>query len=157
MPRIQNSIIICKDPQTVFDITNDIERWPILFNEYHGAKILNRESEGRYTRLSFQLTNAEGNTWRSQRLLDHQQMVATAEREEPLYPFAYMHLKWTCEAAPEGTKMTWTQDFELDPKYPDPLPVVLDRMNAHTVENQQNIKEKIESGQAEKLTAEAMR
>lgn len=157
MPRIQNNIIINKDPRTVFDITNDIERWPVLFNEYHGAKVLECETEGRYTRLTFQLTNAEGNTWRSWRLLDQKGLVAIAEREEPLYPFKYMHLKWAYEAAPEGTKMTWTQDFELDPKYDTPLPTVLERMNAHTRENQQNIKEKIESGQAEKLTAEAAR
>lgn len=146
MPRIQHSITISENPRKVFEIINEIERWPILFNEYHGAKILGREDDGRYTRLIFQLTNEEGSSWRSSRLLDHKELIATAEREEPLYPFAYMHLKWTCEAAPEGTKMIWTQDFEIDPKVDTPLPTILDRMNAHTRENQQNIKEKIETG-----------
>ena len=148
MPRIQHSITISENPRKVFEIINEIERWPILFNEYHGAKILTREDDGRYTKLIFQLTNGEGNSWRSSRLLDHKELVATAEREEPLYPFLYMHLKWTCEAAPEGTKMTWTQDFEIDPKVDTPLSAILDRMNAHTRENQQSIKEKIETGVA---------
>ena len=148
MPRIQHSITINEKPRKVFEIINEIERWPILFNEYHGAKILAREDDGRYTKLIFQLTNEEGNSWRSSRLIDHKELVATAEREEPRYPFLYMHLKWTCEAAPEGTKMTWTQDFEIDPKVDTPLPAILDRMNAHTRENQQNIKEKIEAGVA---------
>jgi aromatase len=148
MPRIQHSITISEQPHTVFEVINDIERWPVLFNEYHGAKILEREDEGRYTKLIFELTNEEGNCWRSVRLLDHKDLVATAEREEPLFPFLYMHLKWTCEADPQGTKMTWTQDFEIDPKVETPLPAILDRMNGHTRENQQSIKEKIEAGVA---------
>jgi aromatase len=146
MPRIENSIIIHEQPHHVFEIINDIERWPILFNEYHGASILEREDEGRYTKLIFQLTNEEGSTWRSIRLLDNRELVATAERGEPLFPFVYMHLKWICEPAPEGTKMTWTQDFEIDPKVEAPLSVTLERMNRHTRENQQSIKEKIEAG-----------
>jgi aromatase len=146
MPRIQNSITIHEKPQTVFDIINDIERWPTLFDEYQGASILTREEEGRYTKLLFQLSNAEGSTWRSSRLIDHQALIATAEREEPLYPFVYMHLKWVCEAVPEGTKMTWTQDFEIDPTFETPLPIVLQNMNTHTQKNQWGIKEKIEAG-----------
>jgi aromatase len=148
MPRIQNSIIIREQPRKVFEIINDIERWPHLFNEYHGAKVLEHEEEGRYTKIVFQLTNEEGNTWRSARLLDNRELVATAEREEPLFPFVFMHLKWACEPHPEGTLMTWAQDFEIDPKVETPLPVTLDRMNKHTRENQQNIKEKIEAGVA---------
>lgn len=148
MPRIQHSITIRENPRKVFEIINDIERWPTLFNEYKGASILAREEEGRYTKLIFQLSNGEDSSWRSSRLIDHQELVATAEREEPLYPFLYMHLKWICEAAPEGTKMTWTQDFELDPKFDTPLPTVLERMKKHTRENQQGIKEKIEAGVA---------
>lgn len=146
MPRIQQSITIRENPHKVFEVINDIERWPTLFNEYHGASILQRADDGRYTKLIFQLTNGEGSSWRSSRLLDHQELSATAEREEPLYPFLYMHLKWTCEAIPEGTKMTWTQDFEIDSRVDTPLPSILERMNAHTRENQESIKEKIETG-----------
>jgi len=145
MARIQQSIVIHEQPDQVFAIINDIERWPLLFNEYHGASILKREDDGRYTKLIFQLTNAEGSSWRSTRLLDHQELIATAEREEPLYPFLYMHLKWSCEAVPEGTKMTWKQDFEMDPGIDTPLPTILERMNAHTRENQLSIKAKIET------------
>ncbi|HET8844414.1 MAG TPA: SRPBCC family protein [Ktedonobacteraceae bacterium] len=145
MPRIQHSILISEEPRKVFEIINDIEQWPVLFKEYHAARILKREDDGRYTKLIFQLTNAEESSWRSSRLLDHQELVATAEREEPLYPFVYMHLKWVCEKVAEGTKMTWTQDFELDASVELPLPTVLERMRLHTQENQQCIKEKIES------------
>lgn len=146
MPRIENSIVIHEQPRQVFEQINDIQRWPILFKEYCAATILKREDEGRYTKLIFELTNEEGGKWRSVRLLDNRELIATAEREEPLFPFLYMHLKWVCEPVPEGTKMIWTQDFEIDPKVETPLSTVVERMNAHTCENQQSIKEKIEMG-----------
>jgi len=146
MPRIENSIVIDADPKWVFEVTNDIGRWPVLFNEYAGARVLSREEEGRFTEIFFELSNPEGSSWRSWRLLDHRTLTAVAERREPLYPFAYMHLRWSYEAAPEGgTRMTWVQDFELDPKFDVPLPTVLERMNRHTRENQGSIKQQIEA------------
>jgi aromatase len=148
MPRIVNSIVILAEPKRVFDITNDIANWPTLFNEYGSATVRAKEEAGRFTRLVFELGNLEGSKWTSWRLLDHEQLVAIAERSEPLFPFQYMHLKWIYEQVPEGTRMTWYQDFELDEKFGTPLPEVLVRMNKHTVENQQLIKKTIESGLA---------
>ena len=43
MAHTKNSITIKAPYDRVFDITNDIERWPDLFDEYKDAKILNRE------------------------------------------------------------------------------------------------------------------
>ncbi|MEV4335018.1 SRPBCC family protein [Streptomyces sp. NPDC049597] len=146
MPRIENSIDIAADARDVFDITNDIARWPEIFNEYHKAVVVSQEREGRWTEIVFELTNEEGNSWRSWRLIDHRELVAIAERRDPLFPFAYMHLKWTCTPVSGGTRMTWIQDFELDENFTVPLPTVLERMNTHTRENQVRIKEKIESG-----------
>ncbi|MEV7194261.1 SRPBCC family protein [Streptomyces sp. NPDC093510] len=148
MPRIENSIVIEAAPELVFDITNDIERWSEIFNEYSHAKVISQENEGRWTEIVFELANAEGATWRSWRLLDHRELTAVAERRDPLYPFRYMHLKWTCTSVPGGTSMTWIQDFELDEKFDVPLATVLDRMQLHTKENQAGIKQKIESGAA---------
>jgi aromatase len=146
VPRIENTIDIAADPQDVFAIINDIARWPEIFNEYHKAVVISQEREGRWTEIVFELTNEEGNSWRSWRLVDHRELVAVAERRDPLFPFGFMHLKWTCTAIPSGTRMTWVQDFELDETFTVPLDTVLQRMQTHTVENQVNIKEKIESG-----------
>jgi aromatase len=146
MPRIENSIVIAADPQVVFDVTNDIARWSEIFDEYSQAKVLSEEREGRWTEIVFELTNEEGASWRSWRILDHRDLLAVAERRDPLYPFRYMHLRWTYEPAPEGTLMTWIQDFELDEKFEVPLETVLERMNTHTRQNQAGIKQKIESG-----------
>jgi aromatase len=145
MPRIQHTVTINRPPREVFDITNDIEAWPELFNEYTDAKVLTREDDGRFTKLTFQLTNNEGNTWQSWRILDNAFLVVVAEREKPLFPFRYMHLKWTYNPAPDGTVMTWTQDFELDPDCPVPLSTAVQRFEEHASSNQQRIKKVLEA------------
>ena len=148
MPRIQHSIEIRKPPAEVFAITNDIDNWKTLFNEYGHSEIVKREEAGRFTRLVFRLRNLEGSEWQSWRILDHELLMAIAERDEPLYPFRYMHLKWTYQPIADGTLMTWTQDFEIDPAVGIPEPEVTARMNAHGEGNQLRIKELIESGAA---------
>lgn len=148
MPRIQHSVTIDRPPAEVFAVTNDIDNWRVLFNEYNESRVVKREDDGRFTRLVFRLKNQENQEWQSWRLLDHQDLVAIAEREEPLFPFRYMHLKWTYEPANggSGTLMTWTQDFEIDPEFSVPEPVVVQRMDAHGRDNQSRIKELIEAG-----------
>ncbi|MFI2346593.1 SRPBCC family protein [Streptomyces sp. NPDC019443] len=145
MPRIENGVLVRETPVKVFALTNDVSRWPELFADYTEARVLSEEPAGRFTKVVFELRNEAGQAWRSWRLLDHQELTAIAEREDPLYPFRYMHLKWTYRAVPEGTSMVWTQDFEVDERVDISLEEVVRRMNAHTVENQQRIKETIES------------
>lgn len=144
MPRLQNSVSIRANRQVVFDITNDIAKWPEYFDEYTHAAVLDRVRSGQFTTLTFELSTSLS-TWRSWRLLDHINYFAIAERQDPLYPFAYMHLRWSYEETDEGTGMTWTQDFELDPKFGRPLVDVLKSMQSHTRQNQLNIKRHIES------------
>lgn len=146
MPRIENSVVIESDARRVFEITNDIGRWPDLFDEYQHAKVVSEERDGRWTEIHFELTNPEGSTWSSWRLLDHRELTAVAERRDPLFPFRYMHLRWSYRQVPEGTLMTWVQDFEVDDAFDVPLPTVVERMQVHTRQNQAGIKRKIESG-----------
>lgn len=148
MPRIQHSIEIRKSPAEVFAITNDIDNWKTLFNEYGHSEVIKREEAGRFTRLVFRLRDSSGSEWQSWRILDHVMLIAIAEREDPLFPFRYMHLKWTYEPIADGTLMTWTQDFEIDPAFNVPEQTVRERMDAHGIGNQERIKELIESGAA---------
>lgn len=145
MPRIQHEIHIERSPAEVFAVTNDIDNWHVLFNEYGFSQVIKRENAGRFTKLVFRLRNKEGAEWQSWRILDTVELVAIAEREEPLFPFKYMHLKWTYTPVGDGTRMTWTQDFELDPAAGAPEPAVVTQMDAHGRENQQRIKKIIES------------
>ncbi|MEK4069827.1 SRPBCC family protein [Peribacillus sp. FSL R5-0717] len=143
MPRIKNSILIQENIEKVFNITNDIKNWNLLFNDYHESRILSSEKEGRFTKIVFELSNSDS-TWKSYRLLDHKEYTAIAQRIEPMFPFLYMHLTWKYERHPEGTLMTWIQDFELDSNFKEPLDKVVQRMDRHTKENQEKIKNIIE-------------
>lgn len=61
-----NSIIISAGYDKVFDISNDIPRWTELFpGEYKKAEILRREGD----KITFRLTDDEGKSWQSWRLL----------------------------------------------------------------------------------------
>jgi aromatase len=146
MPRIQHQIYIGCPPAEVFALTNDIDRWTELFDAYTHSEVLRREDAGRFTVLTFRLRNREGLDWRSWRILDHEALVTVSERESPLYPFAFMHLRWTYEPSGSGTTMTWTQDFELSPDYPVPTGEMRDRMDVHGHHNQARIKAYLEGG-----------
>ena len=142
MAHTKNSITIKAPYGKVFDITNDIEKWPQLFDEYTDAKVLQREGN----KITFQLTNKQGNSWRSSRILDKENKICTAQREEPMFPFQYMNLKWTYEEGDDSVTMTWEQDFTMDPnaKFNDSQAEEL--INKHSVDNMERIKELIESG-----------
>lgn len=146
MPQIKHSVHIDCPPAEVFEVTNDIDNWRVLFNEYHESEVLRREEAGRFTKLLFRLRNKDGADWQSWRLLDHEELIAIAQRKDPLYPFRYMHLTWTYEAANDGTLMTWVQDFELDAAFEVPVDTVVAKMDAHGRDNQERIKKLIESG-----------
>ncbi|GAA2249557.1 polyketide cyclase [Streptomyces ruber] len=146
MPRIENSVVIAEDPRKVFDITNDIDRWSEIFDEYSAAEVVTRERDGRWTEIVFELTDHEGRSWRSWRLLDHRELVVYAERRDPLFPFRYMHLRWSYRAVAGGTEMTWVQDFEPADGFDVPLESMVERMQVHTRRNQAGIRRIIESG-----------
>jgi len=141
MPHTKNSIFINAPYDVVFDITNDIERWPELFDEYAAAKILARDGN----KITFQLTNKEGKSWRSSRILDKPGRRCTASREEPMFPFKHMNLLWTYTEKDGGVEMTWEQDFEMDDKAPVDNETAVKRINEHSRLNMQRIKEIIES------------
>ncbi len=145
MPQAQSSIVIRGDADKIFAITNDIARWPELFHEYRQAKVLSFDRFDRFAKVVFQLTNAEGETWQSWRILDFQERMAIATRGTPKFPFLYMHLTWTYESVEDGVRMTWLQDFEMDPKAPVTNEQVVINMNNHMQENQKHFKEILEA------------
>jgi aromatase len=145
MPQAQASIVIAGDPDQIFAITNDIARWPELFKEYNRAQVLSFQRNGRFARIEFELTNEEGETWQSWRLLDFEKREAVASRGTPKFPFHYMHLTWTYEPVEGGVRMTWIQDFEMDPAAPLTNEQVMGRMTAHMEKNQEHFKQILEA------------
>ena len=145
MPQARASIMIGGDADQIFAITNDIARWPELFKEYSHARVLSSQRDGRFAKLEFELTNEEGQTWRSWRILDFQERVAIAQRGTPKFPFLYMHLTWLYESVEGGVQMTWIQDFEMDPHAPVTNEQALARMVSHMQENQKHFKHVLEN------------
>lgn len=145
MPQAKASITIRGNADQIFAITNDIARWPELFKEYSHACILSFQRDGRFARIEFELTNEEGQTWQSWRILDFQERVAVAQRGTPKFPFLYMHLTWSYEPVEDGVLMTWIQDFEMDSKAPVTNEQALARMVNHMQANQEHFKYVLES------------
>ena len=145
MPTVRRSILVDAPLEITFDLSNRIDIWPEMMEEYKEAEILRRE--GRM--IWFRLRHQNGVSWTSWRML-HPPDFACAERFEPKAPFKFMHIVWTYKAAGSAggaaqTEMTWDMCFEL----PDDQRVNEDEWAAnmlkHTELNQSRMKAYIEN------------
>lgn len=136
-----NSIVINASYDKVFDVSNDINRWKEIFDEYKESVITNREDN----KITFKLTNQEGQTWQSWRLLFKDKKFCYAEREEPKFPFKYMKLVWLYREVPDGTEMTWIQHFTMDEKAKFNDEQVEGFINKHSQDNLLRMKQIIEA------------
>ena len=141
MGHTNNSIVINAPYERVFDISNDIERWTELFgDEYKEAKILKREGN----KLTFSLTDNEGRSWQSFRLLFKDNYFAYAQKMPPEFPFRYMKIIWLYTQQADGVLMTWIQDFQMDKKATLDDKHVEELINKHSQDNLKIFKRIIE-------------
>ena len=141
MGHTNNSIVINAPYEMVFDISNDIERWTKLFgDEYKEAKILKREGN----KLTFSLTDNEGRSWQSFRLLFKDNYFAYAQKLPPEFPFRYMKIIWLYTPEADGVLMTWIQDFQMDRKATLDDKQVEELINKHSQDNLKIFKRIIE-------------
>lgn len=136
-----NSIIINAPYDLIFDISNTIPRWTELFGgEYKEAIVVKKEKN----KITFKLTDKEGRTWQSFRLLFKENYLAYAEREEPKFPFEFMKIIWLYTPKPEGIELTWIQHFKMDSKAAFTDEQVEGFINQHSKENLKIFKAVIE-------------
>ena len=137
-----NAIIINAPYEKIFDISNDIPRWTELFGgEYKKAEVVKKEGN----KITFRLTDDEGKSWQSWRLLFKDKYFTYAEREEPKFPFKYMKIVWLYTAkAEKSIELTWIQHFEMDEKAKFNDEQVEGFINKHSMENLKIFKEVIE-------------
>lgn len=136
-----NSVVINAPYDKVFDISNDIPQWTILFGgEYKKAEVVKKEAN----KITFRLTDDEGKSWQSWRLLFKDNYFTYAEREEPKFPFNYMKIVWLYTPTPEGVRLTWIQDFQMDEKAKFSDEQVEGFINKHSKENLAIFKSMIE-------------
>lgn len=114
-----NEVVIAAPLRLVWDVANDVERWPELFaGEYAAAEVLERADD----RVRFRLTTPPGPDgvtyrWVSERWPDRRLGTVSARRVEP-GPFRYVHLFQSFTAVEGGTRLRWVQDFEARPDAP---------------------------------------
>ena len=138
-----NSIVIDAPYSLVFDISNQIERWTELFGkEYASADVLERKGN----EITFRLTDEDKKSWVSKRWLYKDLKFAYAQRHDPMFPFKYMKIVWLYFETPEGIKMTWIQDFEMDPGFTKFTPEQIEGfVNEHSQHNMKIFKTVIEA------------
>jgi aromatase len=95
-------------------------------------------------KLTFRLTNKNGNSWKSYRLLFKDDRFAYASRVEPMFPFEYMKIMWLYRDVEGGVEMTWVQDFKMDKKAKYTDAQVEELINKHSQENLKRFKDIIE-------------
>jgi len=154
----ENSIVILRDFDTVFDLTNTIELWPQLFTEYEKAEVLERKgNEVLFSLTTFPEGERPSRTWVSRRIIDKPGRQATAERVENAFPFKEMKIHWTYEELPQGVGviMTWSQKFEpADGAWSTEK--LESFLNGNTRIQMRGIKERVEAWPAKSLTTSAV-
>ena len=141
-----NEVVIAAPLPLVWEVANDVERWPELFaGEYAAAEVLERSDD----RIRFQLTTAPGpdgavHRWVSERCPDRARGTVSARRVEP-GPFRYMHLFQSFTAVEGGTRLRWVQDFEARPEAPFTDEEMRRRIDAGAQVNLRRHKEIIEA------------
>ncbi|GAA3305901.1 SRPBCC family protein [Streptomyces cinereospinus] len=152
----QNEITIAAPLDLVWDMTNDLERWPQLFSEYASVEILSREGN----RTRFRLTmhpDDDGTVWSwvSEREPDRDTLTVRARRVET-GPFAHMDILWQYEEVPAGTRMVWTQDFAMKPDAPVDDAWMTDNINRNSKIQMALIRDRVEQAAAGHRSAAAL-
>ncbi|MGY3519760.1 SRPBCC family protein [Micromonospora sp. PTRAS2] len=140
----ENSIVVDAPLRLVWELTNDVANWPNLFTEYASAQILERD--GRTVRFRLTMHPDENGavwSWVSERTTDWENREVRAHRVET-GPFEYMRIHWRYDTEPEGTRMTWVQDFAMHPSAPLDNAGMTERINTNSRVQLAVIKERIE-------------
>jgi aromatase len=140
----ENSIVIAAPFELVWRLTNDIERWTELFTEYAEVQVLERSGDT----VRFRLTmvpdeNGISWSWVSERTADPATRQVRAHRVET-GPFEYMRIGWHYDELPEGTRMTWVQDFAMRPTAPLDDRQMTERINNNSRTQLAVIRDRIE-------------
>jgi ribosome-associated toxin RatA of RatAB toxin-antitoxin module len=108
---VASSVVVDAPLRVTFDVSNRLEDWPAMMEDYTDVQILRREG----VKVWFRLTTADGPQWVSWRVIHPNGAFALAERHEPRAPFRFMQHVWTYrELSPDRTEMSWEMTFELD-------------------------------------------
>lgn len=154
--RTENAIVINAPMALVWDLTNDVTRWPELFTEYASATVLERRGETVRFRLTMHPDeNGTAWSWVSERTPDASTRTVRSERIETGI-FEYMKLFWRyTELAEGGVELRWVQEFSMKPSAPVDDRGAEQHLNRQTALEMANIKKVVEATAAEAAEAAA--
>ena len=140
----RNQIVIDAPIDQVWEITNDVARWPQLFSEYAEANIVERHGDT----VRFELVmhpEADGTVWRwvSERTTNREDWTVRAHRVET-GPFEFMKIDWRFEPVAEGTLMIWKQCFSMRPEAPADDEQATEYLNRNTRIQMRAVKDRLE-------------
>jgi aromatase len=149
-----NSVLIKAPFDLVWELTNDLEAWLRLFNEYAAVDVLDRDGDTVRFRLTMHPDN-QGRVWSwvSERVMDREARNVRARRIE-VGVFKYMYLFWEYEDTGDGVRMRWVQDFEMKPRGFADDATMTEHLDKSTQANQEHIKQIVEKAAADRLTAQ---
>lgn len=144
MARTDNTVLIAAPLELVWQLTNDVASWPVLFTEYAEAEILDRDEYS----LRFRLTthpDADGKTWSwvSERTPDRATLSVRSRRIET-GPFEHMDIAWTYTPTEAGIQLRWQQDFTVRAGLGFDDEAMTRRLNDTTAVQQAVVKARIE-------------
>lgn len=147
--RTDATVIINAPMDLVWDMTNDLERWPSLFTEYAKVEVLERDGDT----VRFHLTmhpdeNGNVHAWTSERTADPATRTVKARRIDGGHAFAFMDITWTYEEDGDGVAMRWTQEFHVNERMPFDDKQMADHLRANTAVQMAHIKSRIEEAAA---------
>jgi aromatase len=140
----ENSVEVDANIDTVWRLTNELERWPVLFTEYAKVEIVEHDGPTWRFRLTMH-PDPQGNVWSwlSERTLDEARHRVTARRIEPGW-FESMDITWTYEALGNRTRMTWVQDFSMRADSPFDDVAMTERINRNTAIQIAHVRDEVE-------------
>ncbi len=144
----ENSVVVFRDFDTVFDLTNTIELWPQLFTKYQKAEVIERNgNEVVFSITSYPSGQSPPRTMVSRRIIDKPNRQVITELVEKSSSFKDMKIYWTYKELPQGdgVVMTWIQKFEVDENCKLTTEQMESSINQDTRVQMQAVKEKIEA------------
>jgi len=121
-----NEIFIAAPFDVVWELANDVESWPELFDgEYAAVEVLERHPGRVRFRLTTTPVDGKVYSWTSERCMDRAAGTVAARRLESGV-FRYLHIFQSFTPTDGGVVLRWVQDFELRPD----APIDVQRMQA---------------------------
>ncbi|CAM5394442.1 ABM domain-containing protein OS=Streptomyces fumanus OX=67302 GN=GCM10018772_33960 PE=4 SV=1 [Streptomyces fumanus] len=142
--RTDNSVVIDAPMDLVWEMTNNVSRWAVLFAEYAESEVLAVERDTVRFRLTTQ-PDEDGTQWSwvSERTLDPENRTVTARRLDNGL-FEYMNIRWEYTEEPNGVRMRWIQEFTMKPSAPVDDSGAEDHLNRQTAKEMARIKKLVE-------------